>query len=394
MDGDAIDQLAEQLRSDPVVVDVAMGDGRAAEHDDRLTALVKQLPFKAYVALVEQPDGLPAGSAAELPGLLHRRIGEPGLYVVDTTDGIFTFEVFGSDLPQLRDTFHGTLDEVGRRVATQHDVRSVVLNGPLAAEVLLRTAASGDRALTEADVVELSERADELYSAAWWREPQQDRSRLYEAQMSVGWPWVAGTVMAWAVFCLVLLLLRNLVPQRTGRRVDLSRLRTHATSQVAALAEALAETDWDAVADRDAGDRAGLARDAAEPLLESDHLTDLVGAQVLALTGLRDLEIARGAADQLYRACFVDPRHGEATGQMRWRLGQGDAQVPVCGRCREADAKGTPPQPMPRERHGELRRVDPRAWFEVDDVWTRTGFGALTDEFAGDVLTAHRRGRR
>lgn len=85
VDGDAIDQLAERLRSDPVVIDVAMGSGRAREYDDRLSALVRDLPFEAYVALVEHPDGLSDDRSRDLPGLLHRRLAEPGLYVVQTT---------------------------------------------------------------------------------------------------------------------------------------------------------------------------------------------------------------------------------------------------------------------------------------------------------------------
>lgn len=106
MDGDPIDQLAEQLRTDPVVIEVAMGSGRADEYDDRLTTLVRELPFKAYVALVEQPAGLSADASDQLPALLHRRLQEPvhrrlqepGLYVTDTTEGILQVETFGIDL--------------------------------------------------------------------------------------------------------------------------------------------------------------------------------------------------------------------------------------------------------------------------------------------------------
>lgn len=403
VDGDAIDQLAERLRSDPVVIDVAMGSGRAREYDDRLSALVRDLPFEAYVALVEHPDGLSDDRSRDLPGLLHRRLDEPGLYVVQTTEGPWHIQTFGVDQPGLSDDVREALDEVDRRVSAAHDVNSAVLDGVIASEVALRTAlaAAADpgrttspHVLPEGDLADLTQRADELYRAQHWRRTFEPDHELHEAQLRRDRTWLVGTVTAGAVFGLVLLLLRNLTPRRGRMRVDLSRLRAHARSRLEALATALSETEWEALADRDAADRAGLARAAAEPLLDSDALVDLVGAQLLAESGLRDLEIARTGVGESFRPCFLDPRHGEATDVMRWRLGQGSTQVPVCDRCRSADRAGTPRKPMSRELHGDYRRLDPDPWFEVDDVWTRTGFGGLTDEFAADVLSDRSRSSR
>ena len=85
MDGPTdIDALAEALREDGVVIDRVMGSGEAQEAEDRISALVREVPFPVYVALVDTPEGLPDdGPAASdaLAGLLNRRLGD-GLYVI------------------------------------------------------------------------------------------------------------------------------------------------------------------------------------------------------------------------------------------------------------------------------------------------------------------------
>ena len=83
---------------------------------------------------------------------------------------------------------------------------------------------------------------------------------------------------------------------------------------------ALSGTDWDSVRDRDAAGRALTARDAVEQLLDSSDVADMVGAQVMARAGSRDLARGRRGKGEALRTCFFDPRHPEATSTARWHL--------------------------------------------------------------------------
>src|SRR5690606_16389523 len=86
-----IDRLAEALQVYGVVIDQAVGAGRAAETHDRIAQMVKETPFPLYVAMVTHPRGLGGDGSAAAAGpaaLPHRRIGGKGVYVVGTSDSI------------------------------------------------------------------------------------------------------------------------------------------------------------------------------------------------------------------------------------------------------------------------------------------------------------------
>lgn len=421
MDGPTdIDALAEALREDGVVIDRVMGSGEAEATHDRIAALVRETPFPVYVALVDTPAGLPDdGSAASdaLAGLLNRRLGD-GLYVIKLPTGgqqVWSYGL-GADPSRLsladyanRDVLEASIAELAGPSGTEDYVYPppvvVAEASALTAEGIVevgRQEPTGDypATLDEADADRLAERAVELDASASWRPRGDDYVPVRTA--SAGLSALVGGLVGLSV---ALLLGQTLAGWPRRRRAaepeppkppavvptpppDLHAERRIARAQADALAKALSGTDWDAVRDRDTAGRALTARDAVEQLLDSGDVADLIGAQVVARAGSRDLSRGRRGKGEALRTCFFDPRHPEATSTARWHLGDGGVEVPCCGACGTAVVHdGTPAYLRLPARRG----TEP--YWERDDVWARTGFGAVSDFLARDVL-ADREGTR
>ncbi len=426
MDGPTdIDALADALREDGVVVDRVMGSGEADAAHDRIAALVRETPFPVYVALVDAPEGLPAdavGSVDALAGLLNRRLGD-GLYVLDTTEGIQRVYSYGLDADPVRlsigagrntDLLDETMQEVGGyRIQTEDYIYP-----PAFAKAEMQAVAAGDlvdlargpddgeypATVTAAEAEEVARRALEVEAVASWR---PGASRFVEVRSaSHGLSAIVGGLSALVIALLLGQTLRGW--PRTGRAsgakgkgadraaappaaVPLPVLedeRRRATRLADALARAIERTDWERVRDRDLADRALTARDAVEPLLQSADVADVIGARVLAQVGMHDLGRGRRGEGPRLVPCFFDPRHREATTFAAWRLGDGEVDVPCCAGCGLAMAHdGHPPYLSLPSRRGA------QPYWERDDVWSRTGFGSISDDLARDVL-ADRAGER
>ena len=101
-----------------------------------------------------------------------------------------------------------------------------------------------------------------------------------------------------------------------------------------------------------------------------------------------DLDRGRRGTGAAFVPCFFDPRHPEGTATASWRLGDGEVDVPCCTACASAVVEDGVPAHL---RLPTRRGTEP--YWERDDVWARTGFGAVTDDLARDVL-ADRVGER
>jgi hypothetical protein len=420
MDGPTdLDALAEALREDGVVIDRVMGSGEAQEGHDRIAAIVREVPFPVYVALVQQPDGLPGGSSLDandaLAGLLNRRLGD-GLYVLDTTEGIHQVYSFGLGADPTRlslgassnsDKLDETMQEVGGyRIRTEGYIYPPAIAKAeaqvLAAEDLLDMArepvGTEYRAtVSDADAEQVAERALRIQAVADWRPGSERYVSVRTA--STGFSALFGVLSGLAIALLLGQTLRGWprygkpgTSERKARRSrkvapaaapppDLDVERARARELVATLSKNLGRVDWAAVRDRDVADRALAARDAAEPLLESDDVADVVGAQVLARAGSNDLSRGRRGSGEVLQTCFFDPRHPEGGSRASWRLGDGEVEVPCCPACEADLATGRTPDLL---RLPTRRGVRP--YWERDDVWARTGFGATSDFLARDVL--------
>lgn len=418
MDGPTdIDALAEALREDGVVIDRVMGSGEAQEAEDRISALVREVPFPVYVALVDTPAGLPDDASAAsdaLAGLLNRRLGD-GLYVIKLPLGgqqVWSYGL-GADPARLslaasanHDVLDASIADLAGPIGTEDYVYTP---SAVAAEATVRTAEDvveigrqGFRTdypstLAQADADRLAERAVELDAAESW----QPRVDIYVPvrTASAGLSALVGSLIGLSV---ALLLGQTLVgwPRRRAAEPeppaqvvaplppppDVHAERRIARAQADALAKALSSTDWDSVRDRDTAGRALTARDAVEQLLASRDVADLVGAQVVARAGSRDLTRGTRGGGAPLRSCFFDPRHPEASAEARWRLGDGEVEVPCCEACATAVLDDQTPAHL---RLPARRGTQP--YWERDDVWARTGFGATTDFLARDVLADRER---
>jgi len=421
MDGPTdVDSLAEELRKDGVVVERVMGSGAAQESHDRIAALVRETPFPVYVALVEQPKGLPddaIGATEALAGLLNRRLGD-GLYVVDTTKSIQQVFAFGLDANPSRlslgagrnaDALDEAMQEVGRyRIGTEDYLYTPAVAEAeahvLAAEDLVEMArepSDGDYPVTlgEAEVEDLARYAVRVAATADWRPTSEEYVSVRTA--SSGRSALVGGLGGLVVALLVGQSLRGWPRRGAPGRADAPAPETYAVAppdlederkRAARLADALTrsleKTDWDTVRDRDLAARALTARDAVEPLLASGDVGDVIGARMIAQMGAHDLGRGRRGSGAALVPCFFDPRHPDGTATASWRLGDGMVEVPCCPACATAVGQDATP------RHLRLpHRRGTVPYWERGDVWARTGFGAITDDLAGDVL-AERVGER
>jgi hypothetical protein len=415
MDGPTdVDALADALRQDGVVIDRVMGSGEAQEAHDRIAKLVRETPFPLYVALVANPSGISGNDFSapdSLATLLSRRLGD-GMYVIHLPgngERVYTFgqgaegALVSLTASSNRDKLDAAMAEIGGFEEGTEDyvytpaiseAEAVALSAEDLLEVGRTEAEDGYPAtLSDADADRLAEQALAIQERARWSPWTPDLVDVHP--VSAGESVMRGGLAALLVALLLGQSLRGWPRYRKGLPAkalakptatpppDPAAERARATELLDILVTKLEETHWDTVRDHDVAGRALTARDAAEPLLGSEDVADLVGAQVLARTGARDLARGRSGNGGPLVTCFFDPRHPEGKATVSWRLGDGEVDVPCCTTCARTVAKGGVPE------HLRLRsRRSTVPYWERDDVWARTGFGAVADDLARDVLAA------
>lgn len=140
--------------------------------------------------------------------------------------------------------------------------------------------------------------------------------------------------------------------------------------------------------------RAQRCRDAAERYVDRDAERDRVGVLLLCRDGSTWL-----AGGEPAPRCYFHPGHRTDDGLVTVgattaaagtptvvAVDDLDAQVPCCRRCAAHVADGVQPDAL--RVAGEVGAVEEgrRAYHEVDDSWTRTGYGSVSDEWAQQVL--------
>lgn len=410
-DASDLDVLAEALREDGVVVERVMGAGEAQDSHDRLVELVKNVPFPVYVALVKMPEGVAgerSGAANEaLATLLHRRIGGAGMYVVGSEAGPQRVVSYGLDASGALLSLSDSANDRLVRAAAEERAGGYVwipqvieAEGTVrAAEELLELARRDSSALDypstlgEAEVEELADRAVALHARSNWH---GNTAFVPVRQVSTGRSTLIGVLAGSAVALFLGQTLRGWPgrrreDQQPGSKsvgeaaprsgTDSAQEAARARASLEVLAKRLERAASDTRLDQELYARALAAREAAERYVDSDDPVELAGARALVRAGERDLARSRGGRRGIFRPCFFDPRHAEAPGEVGWRLGQGQVRVPSCRRCTKDVTAGREPATLTARRRG--RDVP---YYTRDDVWARTGFGALTDSFARDVL--------
>lgn len=133
---------------------------------------------------------------------------------------------------------------------------------------------------------------------------------------------------------------------------------------------------------REQGGKPGRTLDADDDL----HVTDAVGALVLAESGQAHLERALGSARDRRRdparPCFFNPLHGAAKHAVKLP-GDADTRVPACAACAKSVRAGRQPQALMVRTSGTTA-----PYYETDpQPWAATGYGSIDPDWVDKVLT-------
>ena len=398
----SVDEIASALRQDPILVHETLGAGRTASLHDQLTELAAEVPVDVYVALVNTPPSV-AEDADDTSGYLiqalHNRLEKPGLYVVATPDGALAVETFGIDADStvLSLMVSDNVNLVHARIREAHGLDEGGATLALTAEIALRTAADQQpEAGSDSYATMTNDEIDELASLPYAYQSEDDV--VEPAESRTGFIWMVGATSGVVLLLLVQQTLRRAwpgwgrrAPAKPKRRTqsaptdDIETVRGRAGRELTRLATALSRAPAE-VPHQEHLQQAMLARTAAEHVHGSEEMADVVGALVLARTGLRDVERASmPESGEPYRCCYFNPLHGKSTTTVGWQFGDAMLRVPACDRCAGAHKRGHAPDSLTvLDGHRE------RPYYERDDVWARTGFGSLSDEFGGAALEALR----
>lgn len=382
-----VDQYVAALRADPILVQQVVGGGHTDAVRAEFKRLAAALPYPVYVALVRPATDLQSSRpSADLVTAIRRKLGKPGLYIVEAEGDILQAQVTGSkpDATVLSlATYDGETALTGMLGGSDARPTAAVLT-----QLMLESAASprlsryDSTPHVEGGVLTHDQLA--ALAAEPWAQPWAAPDRDYESH--TGKRWMVGTGVGLAVLLLVAQTmfgwsgwrLRKVEP--TTDRPSLEELRRQAEDAVTDLATQLAALPITPVHPDIAVD-ATSAREAAEPALTGDYL-DVAGALALARSGLRDLARAQMAnPGKPYRSCYFNPLHKPANAETTWLFDDAEVKVPACRSCINAVAKNQPPDVL---RVGEVDTS--KAYFEVKSVWARTGYGALVDHFGAAVL--------
>ncbi|WP_235735469.1 hypothetical protein [Nocardioides alcanivorans] len=393
----SVDEILAALDQDPVLVEEVMGNGNTESISAELSAKASTSPVPVFVVLTKAPPELTTDNTAEeLLTLLHAQSGWDGVWFVSTADiGHTAVAVYGDVAPGIDNAetvLSSALSQATGAANTliHHDCRHCSASPAADAGLVLDILNTGiPQTYGEQP---LSDEQIEAYTTSTWVKPDTQTAFYDRAELPTpGLYAMVATLTAVCVFVAGYRLVQAIGGQghprlgtaaadagraRPARPVDpqveLERARSRAVSAVAKLGRTL-ERKGDRI-DWKRRDIAAACLERAESRTTSDDLLEVVGAEVLADTGLHAIARTEGQ----YRGCYVDPRHGRAATEAS--LG-GGLHVPVCPTCDRRLTTGAALEPLLERRRFGSRR----AYYEGSSVWATTGFGSLGGDWWQEV---------
>ena len=365
--------IANHLRGDPVFVSDGMSQSVPASSESALRqAVAATRGYAMYVILA--PEDSQRTAADTILSLVHGALDRPGVYVLSHGRGHVDAAAYGVDVPAKDAAFAVELD-------SDFETPPAVL-----VDRLLKLLASGN---AEARYKYVSDHFDDI-EAARVRGPH---GRLLQHVLF-------GVAIA---MVLVLLSVRGVsLRSAIGRHRAAVRGKGPAPTRTETL-EWVSDNNLRKLQRRLQSLPAGVSPDRRERAFDSaeaaallrqrpaaherDRSCNLVAATVLTRQGLDLAARNRSRKDAAVdRPCFFNPLHvTHVPTTVNWKDGRGHvAQVGACADCAHnlASDRAVDALLLPTRQGGHA------PWWEAgcDPLWTRTGFGALRDDLATQVL--------
>lgn len=387
--GDRLRAIRAEMADSGVYLEPALAQGEVDLWHERLTKALKKAdlgaPFK--VALWVPIPGVEPLEDDDLDDRARLRqlgMGKDSVGLIDEFGSLWTV----SDLPtgataRLRALEDRTGAVIRRVVAASPDSERYREMSP-AAEVwiLLRLAAKKPPA-PQALIAELSGDTSLLVDEA----PAPDDSDDDLSDLASPWAIVGAVGVMLVVVAVFVVTSRRTLTERLRdaskqpRRspdpmiADLTPLAIE--REVTDFAEEIARSD---VRPGEAAyDRAQAHLDAANKYVDADAERDRVGCHLLVADGRLAL-----AGESAPSRCFFHPMHTATTSVKRRKVA-----LPCCQPCARAVTAGDTPAALMVT--GESGVVAP--YYETDDIWSATGYGAIDERWARRALLAALEGR-
>jgi hypothetical protein len=369
-----VDQLATALAEDPIIVEPALGAGFTDDVHDVLTDLAAEVDVPVFVVLASVPPDLRSAEdpAQQAAAVLSATLGDGLYHVAFTTGGSWTGG-FGSARTIDVNPGRQAVGRIRGLRSSDHDQTTSALE----AELVVRSAADPGRSFSDDEL-------KEWIDTPWAFVPTEARDRTDR----IAQRWVTTIAVAVSVLVAGLILTPVIVanPLTSGRarqgRTPGRRPPPVMAPDPADLSRAQQRYDRLRASDLASphATSAAEAIEAARLVADTGDDLDAVGAWVLALQARRELDRIRRPTRDPYRPCVVNPLHGEASRTVA--LAGSSIDAPACAAC--GDGAG-----------GEFL-VDStwrgaRPYLETSSVWARTGFGALVDDLARQVIADRRK---
>lgn len=366
-----IDDMVTQLRADPVLVQPVLGTGDAEGTHKMLSGLADQVDVPVFVVLAATPvevEGVeyPAEQAA---ALLRQELGD-GLYIMKFDEGIAYARGFGKASKIKLDLGYLAIRTAEKTGPEKYNRTTAVFDAAL----LLRAAATPGKEISD-DVLR-----DQM--AQPWAFIATE-SHEYADQAAGRWVFAIAAGLAVLIAGLTLSRIATRAPlgSRAAKQTSARLSHAHGMPDTALRELERVQGRFDELTSTQLGSPHGLAADealqAARAIVDTGKDLDQVGAWVLALVADRELDRIGKPHLHPYRPCVVDPFHGEADGTRR--LSGSSIDAPVCRAC--------------TRKQGAFLAADTwrgdKPYLDTNTVWAHTGFGALVDDLASQVLDKH-----